>query len=122
MFPYRNLALRADYDAGQLNVSALTLNAYGGSIESKAAATLNQSRPFRASVNLTNIDLEQALGAQGAKAADTVRGSLTGQVNAAGNGTDFDDIEPTLQGQRQDSNRFRQVDWESTWLAPHSRR
>lgn len=96
--PYRNLALRADYDAGQLNVSALTLNAYGGSIESKAATTLNQSRPFRASVNLTNIDLEQALGAQGAKAADTVRGSLTGQVNAAGKGTDMDDIEPTLQG------------------------
>ncbi len=96
--PYRKLALRAGYDGGQVNVSSLALDAYGGSIASKAKAALTPSHPFSASVNLTGIDLQQALGAQGAKAADMVRGSLTGQVNASGKGADFDEVKPTLQG------------------------
>ena len=96
--PYRNLALRAEYGAAQVNVSSLKVDAYGGSIASKAETALTPSHPFRAAVNLTGIDLQQALGAQGAKAADMVRGSLTGQVNASGKGADFDQIKPTLQG------------------------
>ncbi len=96
--PYRNLALRAGYDGRQANVSSLTLDAYGGSIGSKADATLAPPRPFRATANLNNIDLEQALGAQEAKAADIVRGLLSGQVNAAGKGSNFEEIKPTLAG------------------------
>jgi uncharacterized protein involved in outer membrane biogenesis len=96
--PYRNLALLADYDGRQANVSSLTLDAYGGSIGSKADATLAPPRPFRATTNLNNIDLEQALSAQKAKAANIVRGLLSGQVNAAGKGSDFEQIKPTLAG------------------------
>ena len=99
--PYRNLALRADYDGRQANVSSLTVETYGGSIGARADAALALPRPFHAAVNLNNIDLQQALTAQKAKAAEIVRGSLSGQVNAAGKGSNFEEIKPTLSGNGQ---------------------
>jgi uncharacterized protein involved in outer membrane biogenesis len=96
--PYRNLALRAEYDGRQVNVSSLTLDAYGGSIGSRADAALASPRPFRATVNLNNVDLQQALTAQKAKAAGVIRGLLSGQINAAGKGSKFEEIKPTLSG------------------------
>jgi len=96
--PYRNLALRAEYDGRQANVSSLTLQAYGGSIGSRADATLAPPHVFHTTMNLNNIDLQQALSAQKAKAAEVVRGSLSGQINAAGKGSNFDEIRPTLAG------------------------
>ena len=96
--PYHNLALMAGYDGRQANVSSLTLDAYGGSIGSRADATVSPPRTFRTSTNLNNIDLQQALNAQKAKAANIVRGLLSGQVNAAGRGSNFDEIKPTLAG------------------------
>ncbi|HKD70404.1 MAG TPA: AsmA-like C-terminal region-containing protein [Candidatus Binataceae bacterium] len=96
--PYRNLALRAAFDGRQVNVSSLTLDAYGGSIGSRADATVASPRSFRATVNLNNVDLQQALSAQKAKAAETVRGLLSGQVIAAGRGSNVEEIKPTLAG------------------------
>jgi AsmA-like C-terminal region len=96
--PYRNLAMRADYNGHQVNITSLTIDAYGGSVAGKAAAALAPPRPFRASVELSGIDLEQALAAQHAKAANTVRGSLSGQINVAGAGRNIEEIKPTLQG------------------------
>jgi uncharacterized protein involved in outer membrane biogenesis len=96
--PYRNLALRADYDGKQVNVSSLTLDAYGGSIRVRADTVLAAPRPFRAAINLNRIDLQQALSAQKAKAANIVRGLLSGQINAAGRGATFEEIKPTLTG------------------------
>ena len=95
---YRNLALRGDYDGRRANVSSLTLNAYGGAIAARGNAVIAAPRPFQANLNLTNIDLQQALTGLKAKAANTVRGSLTGQINAAGSGGNFDQIKPTLRG------------------------
>jgi uncharacterized protein involved in outer membrane biogenesis len=96
--PYRNLAMRAEYDGKQVNVSSLTLDAYGGAIGSRANAAPAPPRPFAASVNLNHIDLQQALSAQNAKAAGMIRGLLSGQINAAGRGMNFDEIKPTLAG------------------------
>ncbi|SRR5579875_2584893 len=96
--PYRNLALRAGWDGRQADVSSLTLDTYGGSIGARAAAAIAPPRPFRAALNLSNIDLHQALSAQRAKAADMVRGLLSGQINAAGRGSSFEEIKPTLTG------------------------
>jgi uncharacterized protein involved in outer membrane biogenesis len=96
--PYRNLALRAGYDGHQARVSSLTLDAYGGSIESRADATLSAPRSLRTATNLNHIDLQQALSAQKAQAANIVRCLLSGQVNAAGSGSNFEEIKPTLAG------------------------
>jgi uncharacterized protein involved in outer membrane biogenesis len=96
--PYRNLALRADYDGRRVNVSSLTLETYGGSIGSRADAAIGPPRPFSATVNLNNIDLQQALSAQKAKAAKTISGMLTGQVNASGKGSKIEEVKPTLAG------------------------
>jgi uncharacterized protein involved in outer membrane biogenesis len=96
--PYRNLALRADYDGRRVNVSSLTLQTYGGSIGSRADAILAPPRPFSATVNLSNIDLQQALSAQQAKAAKNISGTLTGQVNASGKGANIEEVKPTLAG------------------------
>jgi uncharacterized protein involved in outer membrane biogenesis len=96
--PYRNLALRAGYDGKQVTVSSLTLDAYGGAIGSRAEAVLAPPRPFRTTVNLNNLDLQPALSAQNAKAAGMIRGLLSGQINAAGRGMNFDQIKPTLAG------------------------
>ena len=96
--PYRNLAMRATYDGRQANVTSLTLEAYGGSIGSRAQAALAPPRPFESSINLSAINLQEALTAQQAKAAAIVRGLLSGQINASGKGTSFDQIKPTLAG------------------------
>jgi uncharacterized protein involved in outer membrane biogenesis len=95
---YRNLALKADYDGRQVNVSSLTLDTYGGSVGASAADLLARPRPFHATVNLNHIDLQQALSAQKAKAANTLSGLLTGQINASGRGTYIEEIKPTLAG------------------------
>jgi len=95
---FRNLALRADYDGRRANVSSLTLNAYGGSIAARGVAVVAAPRPFQAAVNLTNIDLQQALTGLKAKAANTLRGALTGQIIAAGSGENFEQIKTTLRG------------------------
>ncbi len=96
--PYRNLAMRAEYDGKLVKVSSLTLDAYGGAIAGRANAALAPPRPFQTSVSLNHIDLQQALSAQNAKAAGIIRGLLSGQIDAAGRGMNFDEIKPTLAG------------------------
>jgi len=99
--PYQNLSLAADYTGQQAKIRSLTLNAFGGTIAGDADATLGAQPAFAATINTTNIDLQQALTAQKAKLADSLRGALTGKVKVSGRGSKFDEIKPTLQGSGQ---------------------
>jgi uncharacterized protein involved in outer membrane biogenesis len=95
---YRNLGLAARYADRRADVKSLTLDAFGGSIGAAAQAELAATPRFNVMANLSNVDIQQALASQGAKAADMIRGILTGSVKVAGAGGNFDQVKPTLAG------------------------
>jgi len=99
--PYQNLALTADYGADRAQIHSLNLSAFGGTIAAVADATLGAQPAFNATLDTNNIDLQQALTAQKAKLADSLRGQLTGEIKVSGRGRKFDEIKPTLQGAGQ---------------------
>jgi uncharacterized protein involved in outer membrane biogenesis len=98
---YRNLAVDAVYDGQVVTISSLKVGAFSGTVDGKARATLGAAPAFNVGLNLHGIDLQQVLVSQKSKAADTVRGQLTGQVRVAGRGDTFDKIKPTLGGNGQ---------------------
>lgn len=95
---YHNLAVDAAYGGQRVTISSLKLAAFDGSIDGTAAAALAGDRAFNAVLNLSQINLMQALQSQKSSAANIVRGLLTGQVRVAGRGSTFDQIKPTLSG------------------------
>lgn len=96
--PFTQLALDASYGGDRVNVNALKLNAFDGAIEAAGLATLGTAPTFDLRVNTQNVNLQQALASQQAKAANTIRGNLTASVQLAGQGKGFDQIKPTLRG------------------------
>ena len=98
---YRNLAVDATYGGQAVTISSLKVAAFSGTLDGNARATLGVAPAFNVGLNLHGIDLQQALVSQKSKAADTVRGQLTGQVRVAGRGDTFDRIKPTLSGNGQ---------------------
>ena len=98
---YRNLAVDATYGGQAVTISSLKVAAFSGTLDGSARATLGTEPVFKVGLNLHGIDLQQALVSQKSKAADTVRGQLTGQVRVAGRGATFDKIKPTLSGNGQ---------------------
>jgi uncharacterized protein involved in outer membrane biogenesis len=98
---YRNLAVDATYGGQAVTISSLKVAAFSGTLDGNARATLGAAPAFNVGLNLHGIDLQQALVSQKSKAADTVRGQLTGQVRVAGRGDTFDKIKPTLSGNGQ---------------------
>ena len=95
---YHDLALAASYADDRIDIRSLKFNAFGGAIAGSATATIAKARPFEAKLNLDNIDLGKLLASQKAKAAGTVRGSLTGQIQISGSGIRIGQIKPTLRG------------------------
>lgn len=98
---YRNLAVDATYGGQAVKISSLKVAAFNGTLDGNARATLGAEPAFNVGLNLHGIDVQQALVSQKSKAADTVRGQLTGQVRVAGRGDTFDKIKPTLSGNGQ---------------------
>lgn len=98
---YRNLAVDANYAGQTVTISSLKVEAFNGTLDGNARATLGAAPVFNVGLNLHQIDLQQALLSQKSRAADTVRGQLTGQVRVAGRGDTFDKIKPTLAGNGQ---------------------
>jgi uncharacterized protein involved in outer membrane biogenesis len=98
---YRNLAADATYAGQAATISSFKLAAFNGTLDGNARATLTAAPVFNVGLSLHGIDLQQALVSQKSKAADTVRGQLTGQVRVAGRGDTFDKIKPTLRGNGQ---------------------
>jgi uncharacterized protein involved in outer membrane biogenesis len=95
---YRNLSASIERDGDRIDARALGLNAFGGAISASGQAILAATPSFDVKANLDNIDVEQALASQKAKAAGVVRGKLSGQAEIAGRGSNFDQIKPTLAG------------------------
>ncbi len=95
---YRDLSFTAAYANDRAEIKSLKVNAFGGAIAASGSATMTAARPFDATLNLGNIDLQAALASQKAKAAGTIRGSLTGQIQISGNGTKSEQIMPALRG------------------------
>lgn len=96
--PFKQFALDASYGGDRVNVNALKLGAFEGAIEAAGLATLGAAPAFDVRVNTQNVNLQQALASQHAKAADTIRGNLTATLQLAGQGKGFDQIKPTLRG------------------------
>jgi uncharacterized protein involved in outer membrane biogenesis len=98
---YRSLAMDATYEGQTATISSFKVGAFNGTVDGNAKATLGAAPAFNVGVNLRGVDVRQALVSQKSKAADTVRGLLTGQVRVAGRGDTFDKIKPTLAGNGQ---------------------
>ncbi len=95
---YQNLKLAVQYADKRANIKSLTFGAFGGTIGAAGEAEFAATPRFSVTANLNQVDLQQALVSQKSKAADIVRGILTGNVKAVGAGKDFDQIKPTLAG------------------------
>ena len=95
---YRNLDLTGAYKDSRAFARPFSIDAFGGSLEADADATLGASPSFNATLKMRNLNVEQALRSQNIEAANTVHGFLTGSVVASGSGSGWDRIKPTLRG------------------------
>ncbi len=95
---YQNLKLDAQYADKRATIRSLALGAFGGTIGAAGAAEFASAPRFNITADLNQVDLQQALASQKSKAADIVRGILTGDVKASGAGRNLDEIKPTLAG------------------------
>ncbi|HXM88689.1 MAG TPA: AsmA-like C-terminal region-containing protein, partial [Candidatus Acidoferrum sp.] len=96
--PYQNLRLSISLANKITRVTMLKLKAFAGDIVATGDTRLEPSAPMEASISFTNLDVQQALAAQKAKAAGTVRGTLGGNINVTGKVGPFDQMKPTLKG------------------------
>ena len=96
--PFALFALDASYGGDRVNLNSLKFGAFDGSIGVAGIATLGAAPTFDFRVDTQNLNLQKALEAQQAKAANTIRGNLTASVQIAGQGKGFDQIKPTLRG------------------------
>jgi uncharacterized protein involved in outer membrane biogenesis len=95
---YQNLNLSCSLAGKQARVTSLRLKAFSGDIAAAADTQLEASAPIQASINFTNLDVQQALDSQKSKAAGTVRGTLGGNISVSGKTGSFDEMKPTLKG------------------------
>jgi uncharacterized protein involved in outer membrane biogenesis len=96
--PYQKLRLSISLANKITRVTMLKLKAFAGDIVATGDTRLEPSAPMEASISFTNLDVQQALAAQKAKAAGTVRGTLGGNINLTGKVGPFDQMKPTLKG------------------------
>jgi len=96
--PFTTLALDANYGGERITVNSMTFSAFSGSIGAAGMATVGATRAFNFKIDAQNIDMQAALESQHSKAADTIRGSLTGNLQIAGQGTGLDQVKPTMRG------------------------
>jgi hypothetical protein len=95
---YNNLDLTAAYFNGRASARPLNVGMFGGSLTADADAVLGDVPTFNVTLAMRNLNIEEGLRSQNIGAASTVRGLLTGNVAASGNGTTWDRIKPTLRG------------------------
>ncbi len=96
--PYQDLNASMSLAGKLARVTMLKVNACSGEISATGDTRLEAAAPMTASVSFTNLDIQQALDAQKSKAAGTVRGSLSGNINLTGKTGRFDEMKPTLKG------------------------
>jgi uncharacterized protein involved in outer membrane biogenesis len=96
--PFNHLALDAGFAGSRVTLNTLSLQAFAGSIDAAGVATVGAAPSFDLTLNTRNVDLQQALESQQAKAAKTIRGSLTSTLRLVGHGKTFEEIKPRLRG------------------------
>lgn len=96
--PFTNLAMAADYAADHVAINSLTLNSCDGAINANGIATTGEVPSFDLTLSTSGLNLQKALTAVKAKAANTVRGTLTANLQITGHGKNFDRVRPTLRG------------------------
>jgi hypothetical protein len=96
--PYQNLDLNASLEGKRARVISLKIKAFSGDVLSTADVRFEPGAPFNASISFTNLDVQQMLDAQKAKAAGIVRGTLGGKMNVAAKLGTFDEMKPTMKG------------------------
>ncbi|HJU11426.1 MAG TPA: AsmA-like C-terminal domain-containing protein [Candidatus Binataceae bacterium] len=96
--PYQNLTLAALYQNDRLTINSLKLNTFDGTIGASGLANLTSDRNFNLKLTAANLNVQKALTAEKSKAAGILRGFLTGNIQVAGAGSNFDQIKPTLHG------------------------
>ncbi|MDO8431936.1 MAG: AsmA-like C-terminal region-containing protein [Candidatus Binatus sp.] len=93
---YENLNLNASLDGKRARVQSLNVKAFSGNVAATAEAILDTASPFSATVNFSNVNLQQILAAQKSKMAETARGMMTGSAKIAA--TSGDRMMQTLRG------------------------
>jgi hypothetical protein len=96
--PFTLLALEANYGGDRVNVNSLKFGAFDGSIGAAGVATIGAASAFDFRIDAQDVNLHKALESQHSAAADTIRGSLTGNVQIAGQGKELDQVKPTMRG------------------------
>jgi uncharacterized protein involved in outer membrane biogenesis len=96
--PYQNLNLSMSLDGKRARVLSLKIKAFSGDVVATADVRLEPASPFTASISFTNLDIQQMLDAQKAKAAGIVRGTLGGNMNVSAKTGSFDEMKPTMKG------------------------
>lgn len=96
--PFTLLALDASFEGNRVAVNSLKFGAFQGSIGTAGMATIGASPTFDFKVDAQNVNMQEALASQHSKAANTIRGSLTGNIQIAGAGKGLDQVKPTLRG------------------------
>jgi len=99
--PFSLLVLDTNYASDRVNVNSLKFGAFDGSIGASGVATIGKAGvtpAFDFKVEAQNVDMQKALDSQHSKAANTIRGSLTGDIQIAGRGKGLDQVKPTMRG------------------------
>jgi hypothetical protein len=96
--PFTVLVLAADYHGNRVNVSSLKFGAFDGTIGASGVTTFSEAPSFDFTIDAQNVNLQKALESQHSKAANTIRGSLTGNIQIAGRGKGLDQVKPTMRG------------------------
>jgi AsmA-like C-terminal region/AsmA family len=92
---YQNLALDGSLAGKAARISSLKLAAFSGTLAATADTQLAARAPFNAAINFSSLNVQQALQSEQSKAAGTVRGLVTGNINVVGT---FDQMKPTFRG------------------------
>jgi len=95
---YRNLDLMAGYTHNRLTANPLSVAVFSGSLGAAGGVTMGPRPQFNVDANLHGIDVHQAFLAIDPKTQRRLRGFITGNVNLAGAGKDWNSIKPTLNG------------------------
>lgn len=95
---FKDLKLAATMLGKQLEVQALNLGAFNGTIAASGNATLDDAPQFALNLTATNVDIQNALQSQQSKSADMIKGILDAQLQVSGKGAKLDAIKPTLGG------------------------
>ncbi|MGH7781983.1 MAG: AsmA family protein [Candidatus Binataceae bacterium] len=95
---YKNLTLSTSLEGKRIRAIEMRVDAFNGQIVATGQTDLAPGAQFDTSVSLANVDVQQVLASQKSKAADKVRGLLTGNLQLSGKSGKFDELKPTLNG------------------------